>query len=455
MSELLDGLPAGIVSFTDDGTIVTANATLADMLGYEPAELAGRHVERLLTVAGRIFFQTHLFPLVRLQGRADELFVLLRRKDGGDVGALLNAVRRERGGRAVTDCVIMEVRERRKYEDALLRAKKEAEAAQAELSARSRELESANDMLEQQAVELELQHHALAEQTTALEAHGERLRAANEVLTRQTEALERARLAEEEANRAKSRLLAVMSHELRTPLNAIGGYAQLLELGVHGAMSEPQLETVGRMQRAQQHLLRLINDVLDHARIESGHVEYALANVDVAELVASVMPLVEPQMTAAGITAASFVDQGLQVRADRDKLQQILINLLTNAVKFTPSGGTVRIVAAGDADDDRVLLSVADSGIGIPADKVERVFEPFVQVDSGRKRQGTGLGLAISRDLARGMGGDLTARSELGRGSTFTIALAPALASEQPGAGAAPRAGHDFGIADPAAPRSA
>ena len=391
MSELLDVLPCGIVSFEDDGTVVAVNATLAAMLGYERGEIEGKHVERLLTVAGRIFFQTHLFPLVRLQGRAEELFVLLRRKDGGDTGALLNAVRHDRGGRMITDCAIMEVRERRKYEDALLRAKKEAEAAQA-----------------------------------AVEEQREELHAMNEELTVQTEELEEARLLAEEANRAKSRLLAVMSHELRTPLNAIGGYGQLLELGVHGTMSEPQLETLGRMLRAQQHLLRLINNVLDHARIESGHVDYVLRDIEMAELVASVMPMVEPQMATAGLTASISVPPGLRARADRDKLEQILINLLTNAVKFTPEGGTIRIDADRSDEDGRVRLSVTDSGIGIPADKVERVFEPFVQVDSTRRRQGTGLGLAISRELARGMGGDLGARSVEGRGSTFTIALAPA-----------------------------
>ena len=395
MSELLDVLPCGIVSFEDDGTVVAVNATLATMLGYERGEIEGRHVERLLTVAGRIFFQTHLFPLVRLQGRAEELFVLLRRKDGGDVGALLNAVRHDRGGRVVTDCAIMEVRERRKYEDALLRAKKDAEAAQA-----------------------------------AVEEQREELHAMNEELTVQTEELEEARVLAEEANRAKSRLLAVMSHELRTPLNAIGGYAQLLEIGVHGTMSEPQLETLGRILRAQQHLLRLINNVLDHARIESGHVDYVLRDIEMAELVASVLPMVEPQIAAAGLAAVISVPPGLCARADRDKLEQILINLLTNAVKFTPAGGTIRIDAARSGEDGRVRLSVTDSGIGIPADKVERVFEPFVQVGSTRQRQGTGLGLAISRELSRGMGGDLGVRSEEGRGSTFTIVLAPASAAE-------------------------
>jgi PAS domain S-box-containing protein len=395
--EILDALPCGVVSFEDSGTIVAINTTLATMLGYEVSELEGRHVETLLGVAGRMFFQTHLYPITRLQGRAEELFVLLRHKNGGDVGALLNAVRREHGGHAIIDCAIMEVRERRKFEDALLRAKQEAEAANSALQVRQRELEEANEKLEQQAVELELQQ----------------------------EELEHSRAAADEANHAKSQFLATMSHELRTPLNAIGGYTQLLEIGVHGPISEPQRETLDRIMRAQRHLLRLINDVLNLARIEAGRVDYVIEDVRVADVVATVMPMVEPQMATGGLASATSIEEGLVVRADREKMQQILINLLTNAVKFTPSGGTVSTVAERDPSGKQICVSVVDSGIGIPADKLTSVFEPFVQVDVGhtRRKEGSGLGLAISRDLARGMGGNLQAKSEYGRGSTFTLVL--------------------------------
>jgi PAS domain S-box-containing protein len=395
--EILDALPCGVVSFEDSGTIVAINTTLATMLGYEASELEGRHVETLLGVAGRMFFQTHLYPITRLQGRAEELFVLLRHKNGGDVGALLNAVRREIGGHAIIDCAIMEVRERRKFEDALLRAKQEAEAANSALQVRHRELEEANEKLEQQAVELELQQ----------------------------EELEHSRAAADEANHAKSQFLATMSHELRTPLNAIGGYTQLLEIGVHGPISEPQRETLDRIMRAQRHLLRLINDVLNLARIEAGRVDYVIEDVRVTDVVATVMPMVEPQIAAGELASAMSVEQELVVRADREKMQQILINLLTNAVKFTPPSGTLSIVAERDPSGKQICVSVVDSGIGIPADKLKSVFEPFVQVDVGhtRRREGSGLGLAISRDLARGMGGDLHAKSEYGRGSTFTLVL--------------------------------
>src|SRR4051812_40811773 len=153
------------------------------MLGYEPHELEGRHVETLLGVAGRIFFQTHLYPIARLHGRVEEVFVLFRHKNGTDVGALINALRRNVGGQALTDCAIMEVRERRKYEDALLRAKQAAETATATAENRSRELEIANEKLEQQAVELELQQQQLQDQATDLE---------------------QARVAAEDANHAKS-----------------------------------------------------------------------------------------------------------------------------------------------------------------------------------------------------------------------------------------------------------
>ena len=423
--EMLDVLPCGVVSFEDDGTVVMVNATLANLLGYEPGALEGGHVETILTVAGRIFFQTHLYPMVRLHGRADELFVLLRHRDGSDVGALLNAARRERGGRAVTDCAIMEVRERRKFEDALLRAKQTAEAAQVALEQRTQLLEEMNRKLEQQALELELQHQQLQDATTELEAQSEELHSINDELVARTQELEQARNAAEEANRAKSQFLAVMSHELRTPLNAIGGYVQLMELGIHGPVTDAQREALERITRGQRLLLRLINDVLNLARIEAGRVDYAREEVPVADLITAVLPMVEPQLAAAGLTSTTAVAPGLVARADREKVQQVVINLLTNAVKFTPAGGTVTVTAGREPDGDRVLVSVADTGIGIAAEKLESVFEPFVQVDVGRARrkEGTGLGLAISRDLARGMGGDLRATSVEGRGSTFTLAL--------------------------------
>ncbi len=420
----LDALPCGFFSFDDDGTVAAANSTLAAMLGYDRAELVGRQVETLLTVAGKIFLQTHLYPMVRLHGKAEELFLLMRRRDGGDVGVLLNAVRRERDGRGFIDCALMEVRERRKYEDALLRARQAADAANAALEERTRALEAANERLEEQAIELELQQHQLQEQTAELEAQSEELHAINDELLERSEELERAKNVAEEANRAKSQFLAVMSHELRTPLNAIGGYAQLIDMGVHGPVTDGQRGALERISRAQRHLLRLINDVLNLARIEAGRLEFTFEDVEVNDLVNSVMPMIEPQMAAARLRSIAAVPAGLTVRADREKVQQILINLLTNAVKFTPAGGTIR-VTADSVDQHHVLVSVIDTGIGIPGDKLASVFEPFIQVDASHTRQteGSGLGLAISRDLARGMGGDLRAQSEPGAGSTFSLLL--------------------------------
>jgi signal transduction histidine kinase len=421
---LLAALPCGVGVFADDGRVLATNAALRDLLGYGDGELEGGAVDRLLTVAGRIFYQTHLFPLVRHAGRARELFLLLRRRAGGDVGALVNAARVAHGGAEATCCAFFEVRERRRFEDELLRARRAAEEANAALTARGHELEQANERLQQQAVELELQQAHLQEQAAELEQQQEALQLAHDALQARTGELERARAEADGANRAKSDFLATMSHELRTPLNAIGGYVELLELGIHGPLTEPQRESLGRIARSQRHLLRLINEVLNLSRIEAGRVDYDIADVPVGPLVAAVTPMVEPQMGAAGLTFRAAVPPDLAVRADRDKAQQVLINLLTNALKFTPPGGRVAVTAHGDAAG-RVAVRVADSGIGIPAEKLDSIFEPFVQVDVGRTRrvEGTGLGLAISRDLARGMGGDLTVESTLGAGSTFTLTL--------------------------------
>jgi signal transduction histidine kinase len=240
-----------------------------------------------------------------------------------------------------------------------------------------------------------------------------------------------ARAEAEAASRAKSQFLATMSHELRTPLNAIGGHVQLVDMGIHGPVTPAQREALGRVVRAQQHLLGLINDVLNLSRIEAGRVEYRLTDVRAADLVADVTGLVESQLGAKGLAfAVELPDdpEALVTRADREKASQVLLNLLSNAVKFTPAGGRVSLEGRAGEDAaglDTVELAVRDTGVGIAADQLARIFEPFVQVDGAltRAHEGTGLGLAISRDLARGMGGDVLVRSEVGRGSVFTLVL--------------------------------
>jgi signal transduction histidine kinase len=233
-----------------------------------------------------------------------------------------------------------------------------------------------------------------------------------------------ARAEAEGANRAKSDFLAVMSHELRTPLNAIGGYVELMELEVRGPVTDAQRNDLARIKRSQTHLLGLINEVLNYTRIEAGATRYEIAPRSAEELTSSIEPLVAPLLRAKGL---SFERENgrpdYYVLADPERVGQIFINLLSNAVKFTPPGGTVKVRC--EPREDMLAFRVSDTGIGIPADQIDSIFDPFVQVNARltRTEEGIGLGLAISRDLARGMGGDLTVDSEIGVGSTFTLTL--------------------------------
>ena len=275
-----------------------------------------------------------------------------------------------------------------------------------------------NAQLSAQAVELELQQQQLQDQATELEMQ-------NEELQEQAAALE-------VANTAKAEFLAAMSHELRTPLNAIGGYVDLLTMGVRGPVTEPQQEDLRRIKKSGQHLLSLINEILNFARVGAGRIEYNVTRVPLSTLLSDVASLMTPQMRSKEIscTLAAF-DGTIAAYADEEKVQQIVLNLLTNAYKFTDRGGRVLLdcVATDRADGDgptMVQVRVVDTGRGIASDQLEAIFEPFVQIDrrlTPENEQGLGLGLAISRDLARGMGGDLTVQSIVGQGSTFMLAL--------------------------------
>jgi PAS domain S-box-containing protein len=228
----------------------------------------------------------------------------------------------------------------------------------------------------------------------------------------------------ETANRMKSEFLAAMSHELRTPLNAIGGYAQLMEMGVGGPVTGAQREHLGRIKHSQEHLLGIINDILNFSRIEAGQVTYDIGPVAIRDVMRDVAPMLEPQVRAKGVDLrVADCPAHAIVAADKAKVEQILINLLSNATKFTESGGVIELTCA--VGPDQVCLDLRDTGSGIPEDKLEAIFSPFVQVGRGLStpKEGTGLGLAISRDLARAMGGDLTVASTLGGGSTFTLRL--------------------------------
>ncbi|HEV7388698.1 MAG TPA: ATP-binding protein [Gemmatimonadaceae bacterium] len=235
-----------------------------------------------------------------------------------------------------------------------------------------------------------------------------------------------------EANRAKSDFLAAMSHDLRTPLNAIGGYAQLLEMGVRGPITDAQKADLERIQRSKNHLDRLVSDVLSFAKLGAGRIELRCEPIRMKHLLGSVVDMIRPQLAEKKLNLTPLsVDPELRIKADLDKTQQILINLLANALKFTPAGGTISILA--QARETRVAISVIDTGIGIPEDQLERIFQPFAQAKSPLvvTDAGVGLGLAIGRQLARAMDGELTVTSTVGEGSNFTLTLPRALPASE------------------------
>ena len=269
-----------------------------------------------------------------------------------------------------------------------------------------------------------------------------------EVREKLLESERHARAEAEAANHAKTEFLAVMSHELRTPLNAVLGYAELLDLGVVGTLTPEQRQQVGRITASGRHLLGLVNEILDLAKVEAGRMSVARVPTSVAEVVEAAIVLAQPQAEARGLRLQAPVDvpRALQFMGDHDRVLQILANLLSNAVKFTEPGGEIGIAVdesvTADAswhlhgDGPWITIAVRDTGIGVSEDQLESIFSPFVQAEGGhtRRSDGTGLGLTISRRLARLMRGEVVVASTPGAGSTFTVwlpAAAPGASAEE------------------------
>jgi len=241
--------------------------------------------------------------------------------------------------------------------------------------------------------------------------------------------LAQANMALFESNRLKSHFLATMSHELRTPLNSILGFSEVL-LG--SQLTEKQLRWVQNIHTSGQRLLALINDILDLAKIEAGKMQVRLEEFSIHDVCEGLINMFRPLAEKKNIDLRGQVDPGIPLlRQDVGKLQQILSNLLSNAIKFTPEGGRVVLKAEGDGPD--VVLTVTDTGVGIAPEEQDLVFEKFRQAGNPltREHQGTGLGLSIVRELSKLLSGQVTLRSELGRGTTFTVRL-PVQLSEEP-----------------------
>ncbi|MDQ6689295.1 MAG: ATP-binding protein [Gemmatimonadota bacterium] len=307
-----------------------------------------------------------------------------------------------------------------------VRLSRQREVAAARLVA----LEESNQLLQSQARQLE-------HQTTEARELAHELALTNEELRSAMSEARKAWEAADAANRAKAEFLAVMSHELRTPLNSIGGYVDLLEMELRGPLTDAQRSDLQRIKRSQEHLLRIINDILNFTRLEATEVKYDVIDVPLRAVIADLDAVVSSLARAKALNyVCDMPPGGVFTRTDPDKLRQIMINLLSNAVKFTPAGGRIKVSCA--TREKTVSISVEDDGPGIPPEKLEAVFEPFVQLDRGltRTTEGTGLGLAISRGLARGMGAEITLSSQLGKGSVFSLVLPLARSRRTPSGGA-------------------
>ncbi|MDF1738616.1 MAG: ATP-binding protein [Verrucomicrobiales bacterium] len=382
LGDILDHAPCGFLRFNDDGTVLRANTTLSEMLGIPVSAIEGVHASSLLTQAGKVFFQTHFFPTLRMQGNVNELYLSLMSKDGAKIPVLINAVRSEKPEGCFNDCIIVGIKERERFEHALLQAKKEAERAN------------------------ELKEIALTE------------------LSEANESLALAKDAADAASLAKDSFLAALSHELRTPLTPVLLTASDLE---RNEVLPPEIrEQMSMIRRNVELEATLIDDLLDVSRINHGKLTLNRAPFDLHEIVAQTEEIVLSEVEEKQISLVMDLQASSHhVNGDPARIEQVIWNLLKNAVKFTPEKGTVTVTTKNDAKSC-VVVEVSDTGIGIPAEQLPVIFTQFEQGHATGKHRfgGLGLGLSISQAIVFAHEGRIGAESEgEGKGSTFSITL--------------------------------
>ncbi len=401
--EILNTLPCGFLSFSDDLKILLVNSTLLEILGYELEDLLGKPLTSIFPVSGRVFWQSHIFPMLKIQKKVEEIYLSLRTNIGTDIPMLLSAKRQSQSATIINTCVFIPIHRRIQYEDEILNRKQQVEEA----------------IIAQKEAEAKLQQ-------------------INIQLVRATQ--------------LKSEFLAIMSHEIRTPMNGIIGMTQLLAAT---DLSCKQQDYVSTVQDSANALLVIINDILDFSKIESGNFELFESPFILKELFESITSLMTKAIAEKGINFSYFIAPEVPnvILGDSARLRQILLNLVSNAIKFTPTGGLQVNVFSKIIDDvedinfapgekrlrHEIMIAIQDTGIGIEGDRLDKLFKPFSQADAftSRKYGGTGLGLAICKSLINLMGGTIwvescgnvggfppphwVMNSTMGQGSTFYV----------------------------------